>query len=54
MKTFINYTLGITEEPNVKTVIGTMAHKVLEILALCKLNEQNGWPENIKIGRAHV
>lgn len=47
MKTFINYTLGITEEPNVKTVIGTMAHKVLEILALCKLNEQNGWPENI-------
>lgn len=33
---FINYNLGIQQVPRVKTVIGTVAHKVLELLAISK------------------
>lgn len=37
-KYFINYNLGIKEPPNKKAVMGTITHKVLEWLALAKLN----------------
>lgn len=42
LKTYINYCLGIDEESGKKAVLGTMTHKVLETLALCKLRQQNG------------
>lgn len=40
-KYFINYNLGIKEPPNKKAVLGTMTHKVLEWLALCKLHQND-------------
>lgn len=41
-KCFIEYNLGIKEPPNIKTVHGTIVHKVLECLALCKFAHQKG------------
>lgn len=47
LKTYINYCLGIEEESGKKAVLGTMTHKVLEALALCKLREQNDGKDSI-------
>ena len=47
LKTYINYCLGIEEESGKKAVLGTMVHKVLELLALCKLREQNNNKKDI-------
>lgn len=33
---FITYNLGIQQEPNVKTVVGSATHLVLECIAMCK------------------
>jgi hypothetical protein len=40
-KTFLNYVLSLEEESGKGATLGTMVHKVMEILALCKLREQN-------------
>lgn len=40
-KFFINYNLGIKEPSSKKAVMGTITHKVLEWLALCKQNDNN-------------
>jgi len=47
-KTYINYCLGIDEESGKKAVLGTMTHKVLELLALCKQRSQNNGKNDIE------
>lgn len=47
-KTFINYCLGIEEESGKKAVLGTMTHKVLELLAECKKRTQINSNDDIK------
>jgi RecB family exonuclease len=39
---FLQYELGIKAAPNPRTVVGTMAHKALELLARRKVAEQDG------------
>ena len=41
MKYFIEYNLGWSGPPNIKAEKGTVVHKVLEVLAIIKLNQQN-------------
>jgi hypothetical protein len=40
LKTFIIYSLGLPDDPNIKTIIGTICHKVMEVLALMKKEYQ--------------
>jgi len=46
-KTYISYVLGHLEEANAKAVLGTMTHKVLELLALCKKRDQEKGKDDI-------
>jgi hypothetical protein len=39
---FLNYGLGIEDTPHIKTVKGSVVHKVLELLAVAQLNKQQG------------
>ena len=39
---YLNYTLGYTTEAGLKAEKGTIVHKVLELLAMCKLALQEG------------
>ncbi len=41
MKFLLSYGLGFTETSNIKTDMGTMVHKVMEVLAKIKLARQN-------------
>jgi hypothetical protein len=45
LKYYMIYNLGLQEDPNKKTIMGTIAHKVLEILASAKKYQQ----ENPKV-----
>lgn len=42
LKFYLSYVLGYDEPPNIKTCMGTIVHKVMEILAKVKLAQQNG------------
>ena len=42
MKYYLSYVLGYREEPNQKTIKGSICHKCLELMARKKLAEQNG------------
>lgn len=42
LKYYIGYNLGFKEQSNVKTDQGTIVHKTLELLALCKKSHQDG------------
>jgi sulfite reductase beta subunit-like hemoprotein len=42
MKFYLSYSLGWDEPPNIKTCMGTMVHKVMEILAKVKVANQHG------------
>lgn len=39
---FLTYILGLRQKPNLKAQHGTCVHKVLELLAICKKNLQEG------------
>ena len=45
MKYFLEYNLGWKGPSNIKAEKGTVVHKVLEVLAIIKLNQQNGVEE---------
>lgn len=49
LKTYIVYGLGYVDAPNPKTVLGTIAHKSLEILALLKKEYQRTGEKVIQI-----
>jgi len=44
LKYFFNYNLGWSEPPNLKANLGTIVHKVMEVLACCKQKIQNNEP----------
>lgn len=39
---FLNYGIGIEDTPHIKTVKGSVVHKVMELLAVAQLNRQQG------------
>lgn len=45
---FLNYVLGIREKSNKAAELGTIVHKVMECLAICKKLEQEGKPIQFK------
>lgn len=53
---FITYNLGLTKfnPPNKKTTWGTIVHKVMEVLALCKLEFQKTCSDSIRISEPEI
>lgn len=54
MKYFIQYNLGQEDTTNIKAEKGTVVHKVLEVLALIKMDidgPNNGWVEDEALGK---
>ena len=51
---YITYNLGIQQDPGRKTVAGTIVHKVMEVLALCKLAFQTTQQDTVTVNDSAI